>query len=114
LIMQLEDAYLSYLSRNSYSQKYVANNNIMAGTRVRLRMDNDAGGFSIMHNNTVIGRTSKKFSQKLQHSLAKGYIIRECEVEYVAKWFCSEKQHFNDIYLCRIILTKAPLSTPNQ
>ena len=106
LIMQLEDVYLSYLSRSPHSQKYVSENRIMAGTLVKLSMHNDGNGFSIFHNNTVIGRTSKKFTQKLKQSMSKGYVIGECEVEYVAKWFCSEKEQYNDIFLCKILLTK--------
>ena len=106
LIMQLEDAYLSYLSRNTYSQKYVTNNKIMAGTRVQLKMDNNAKGYSIMHHNTIIGRTSKKFSNMLKQSVFRNYTIADCEIEYVAKWFCKETEQFNDIFLCRIMLVK--------
>ncbi len=106
LIMQLEDVYLSYLSRNPHCQKYVSKNRIMAGTRIRLSMHNDGTGCSIFHDKTVIGRLSKKFIQKLQQSISKGYIIGECEVEFVAKWFCSKKEQYNDIFLCKIYLTR--------
>ncbi len=104
--MQLEDAYLSYLSRNTYSQKYVTKNKIMAGTTVQLKMDNNAKGYSIMHHNTIIGRTSKKFTHMLKHSVSRNYTIADCEIEYVAKWFCKETEQFNDIFLCRIMLIK--------
>lgn len=56
------------------------------------------GGFSILHKNTVIGRTSKKFTQKLKQSISKNYSIADCEIEYVAKWFCSESERLNNIF----------------
>jgi ATP-dependent DNA helicase RecQ len=106
LIMQLEDTYLSFLSRNKKSHDYVSSNRIMAGTAVQLKKDNDAGGFSIIHNDIVIARTSKKFSEKLKKSISKNYSITDCEIEYVAKWFCSDREQFNDIFLCKISLTR--------
>jgi len=110
LIMQLEDVYLSYLSRNIYSQKYLSKTKIMAGTSVQLTINNKASRFSILHNNTVIGETSKKFTGKLQQSMSKGYVIGESKVEYVAKWFCHEKKQYNDIFLCKIFLTKRSIN----
>ncbi len=106
LIMQLEDAYLSYLSRNTCSQKYVSNHKIKAGASVQLQMDNNGNGYSIMHNNNVIGRTSKKFTKLIKQSISRGYSINDSEIEYVAKWFCKETERFNDIFLCRISLVK--------
>ncbi len=109
LIMQLDDAYLSYLSRNSYSKNYVSSNKIMPGSitgKVQLKMDNNCNGYSIMHNNTIIGKTSKKFTKTLKQSVARNYTIADCEVEYVAKWLCKETEQFNDIFLCRIMLVK--------
>lgn len=73
-------------------------------------MDNDASGFSIMHDNTVIGRLSKKFTLKLQQSMSKGYVIGECDIEYVTKLFCSEKEKYNDIFFGKIILTKLSIN----
>ena len=106
LIMQLEDAYLSYLSRSPHSQHYVSKHKIMAGAAVQLQMDNNGNGYSIMHNNNVIGRTSRKFTKLLKQSISRAYSINDSEIEYVAKWFCKETEQFNDIFLCRISLVK--------
>ncbi len=98
LIMQLEDVYLSYLSRNNDSRNYISKTKIMAGTTVQLKINKQASRFSLIHNNTVIGETSKKFTGKLQQSMSKGYVMGESKVEYVAKWFCDEKKQYNDIF----------------
>lgn len=100
LIMQLEDVYLSFLSRNKNSQDYVSNTKIVAGEPVLITQDQK--GFKITHNNTVIGRTSKKFTDQLHRSISKGYMIDKSEIEYIAKWLCTETEQTYDMFLCRI------------
>ena len=106
LIMQLEDIYLSYLSRNKQSKYYVLKNKILAGEIVQLSFFEKSPSYNITHNNIVIGKTSKKFTLKLQQSASKGYFIESSKIEYIAKWFCSETEQYNDIFLCKVWLAK--------
>lgn len=104
LIMQLEDCYLSFLARNSYSKAYVTRTRIQAGDVVSIIPTPDLKGFNIVHGKTTIGKTSALFTQKLNNSLKKGYCLSEIHIEYVAKWYSQDTQEFLSIFLCRVNL----------
>ena len=104
-IMQLGDAYLSYLSKFRRAKDYISRVKILSGSSVIFEFDQQHGSFNIKHNDNVIGKTSIEFSKKLNLSLSKNYEFEDCKVEYVAKWFCNETRNYNDIYLCKVTLS---------
>jgi len=112
LIMQLEDVYLSFLSKNKNSLNYIKNTNIFSGQEVFIERfsyyhnSQNNIGFNIKFENTIIGKFSSSFSKKILVQMNKGYSISESSIEFIPRWYDNENDSYVNIFLCRLVLEK--------
>lgn len=100
-VMSLEDISLGF----DY-EIYGANNLLISGVKLTIEKREKFRNWCLIFKNKKVGTFSNRFNLIIQEKLEKGFVFKDCIVEYIVLW---EDKDLRKIYkhpLCKIVMQK--------
>ena len=100
-VMSLEDLNLGF----DY-EKFVVNNSLISGVKLTIEKKENFKNLCLIFENKIVATLSSRFNLLILEKLEKGYLFKDCIVEYIVLW---EDKNLNKVLkhpLCKIIMQK--------
>ena len=100
-VMSLEDLNLGF----DY-EKFVVNNSLISGVKLTIEKKENVKNLCLIFENKIVATLSSRFNLLILEKLEKGYLFKDCIVEYIVLW---EDRNLNKVLkhpLCKIIMQK--------
>lgn len=99
--MSLEDLNLGF----DY-EKFVVNNSLISGVKLTIEKKENFKNLCLIFENKIVATLSSRFNLLILEKFEKGYLFKDCIVEYIVLW---EDKNLNKVLkhpLCKIIMQK--------
>ena len=100
-VMSLEDLNLGF----DY-EKFVVNNSLISGVKLTIEKKENFKNLCLIFENKIVATLSSRFNLLILEKFEKGYLFKDCIVEYIVLW---EDRNLNKVLkhpLCKIIMQK--------
>ena len=100
-VMSLEDLNLGF----DY-EKFVVNNSLISGVKLTIEKKENFKNLCLIFENKIVATLSSRFNLLILEKFEKGYLFKDCIVEYIVLW---EDKNLNKVLkhpLCKIIMQK--------